>query len=75
LWIISGFDQRFFAALRMTKAMDTSNRSPQIKHVSWGRLEVEGQTEPYKDAKPFPGGSREWNWRDELRMTFPFRVC
>jgi hypothetical protein len=40
------------------------NRSPRIKHVSWGRLEVEGRAESYKDAKLFPGGSREWNWRD-----------
>src|SRR6516165_7348109 len=39
-------------------------RSPQITHVSWGRLEVEGRTERYKDAKLFPGGSREWNWRE-----------
>jgi hypothetical protein len=44
--------------------MQTSNRSPQITDVSWGRLEVEGKTEPYKDAKLFPGGSCEWNWRD-----------
>jgi hypothetical protein len=29
-----------------------------------GRLEVEGKLEPYKDAKLFPGGSRDWNWRD-----------
>jgi hypothetical protein len=40
------------------------NRSPRINDVSWGRLEVEGKTEPYKDAKLFPGGSCEWNWRD-----------
>ena len=40
------------------------NRSPQITHVSWGRLEVEGKAEPYKDAKLFPGGSRAWNWRE-----------
>jgi hypothetical protein len=39
-------------------------RSPRIKHVSWGRLDVEGKAEPYKDAKLFPGGSREWNWRE-----------
>jgi hypothetical protein len=39
-------------------------RSPRITHVSWGRLEVEGKAEPYKDAKLFPGGSREWNWRE-----------
>ena len=44
--------------------METSNRSPRINHVSWGRLEVDGHPEPYKDAKLFPGGSREWNWRD-----------
>jgi hypothetical protein len=42
--------------------METSNRSPQIKNVSWGRLEVEGKAAPYKDAKLFPGGSCEWNW-------------
>jgi hypothetical protein len=40
------------------------NAPPRIKHASWGRLEVEGKTEPYKDAKLFPGGSREWNWRE-----------
>jgi hypothetical protein len=40
------------------------HRSPRINHVSWGQLEVEGRAEPYKDAKLFPGGSREWNWRE-----------
>jgi hypothetical protein len=40
------------------------HRSPRINHVSWGRLEVEGRAEPYKDAKLFPGGSREWDWRE-----------
>jgi len=25
---------------------------------------VEGRAEPYKDAKLFPGGSRESNWRE-----------
>jgi len=44
--------------------MKNQHRSPRIKHVSWGRLEVEGTAEPYKDAKLFPGGSREWNWRE-----------
>jgi len=43
--------------------MMQSNRSPRITHVSWGRLEVEGKAEPYKDAKLIPGGSHEWNWR------------
>jgi hypothetical protein len=48
----------------MTTAIESKNRSPRIKDVSWGRLEVEGIDEPYKDAKLFPGGSREWNWRE-----------
>src|SRR5262249_26369624 len=47
----------------MTIPIDAT-RSPRIKYVSWGRLEVEGEAEPYKDAKLFPGGSREWNWRE-----------
>ena len=44
--------------------VEDQNRSPQITHISWGRLEVKGKAEPYKDAKLFPGGSREWNWRE-----------
>jgi hypothetical protein len=44
--------------------VQSRNPSPRINHVSWGRLEVEGRPEPYKDAKLFPGGSREWNWRE-----------
>ena len=44
--------------------MEASDPSPRINHVSWGKLEVEGRAEPYKDAKLFPGGSGEWNWRE-----------
>jgi len=44
--------------------MQSSNRSPRITDASWGKLEVEGKAEPYKDAKLFPGGSCEWNWRE-----------
>ena len=44
--------------------MENRNSLPRIMHVSWGKLEVEGQAEPYKDAKVFPGGSCEWNWRE-----------
>ncbi|MFQ5690386.1 MAG: Mth938-like domain-containing protein [Gemmatimonadota bacterium] len=39
-------------------------RSPRITHLSWGRLEVEGQAGPLKDAKLFPGGGREWDWSE-----------
>jgi hypothetical protein len=44
--------------------VENTDPSPRIKHFSWGRLEVDGQGEPYKDAKLFPGGSRDWNWRE-----------
>lgn len=37
--------------------------SPRITDLSWGRLEIEGQKR-FKDAKLFPGGSREWDWRE-----------
>ena len=37
--------------------------SPRISHLSWGRIEVEGHP-PFKDAKIFPGGAREWDWRE-----------
>jgi hypothetical protein len=64
LWIDVNCDPRFFSSYRMTTAMQASNRSPRIKDVSWGKLEVEDKADPYKDAKLFPGGSCEWNWRE-----------
>jgi len=51
--------------------MQNNNCSPRIEQVSWGRLKVEGRGEPYKDAKLFPGGSREWNWSGQERLTSP----
>ncbi len=38
--------------------------SPRITHISWGRIEVEGQPHAFKDAKLFPGGAREWDWNE-----------
>lgn len=38
--------------------------SPRIQDISWGRIEVEGYEEPFKDAKLFPGGAREWDWSE-----------
>ena len=38
-------------------------RSPLVTHVSWGRMEVEGFGEG-KDFKLYPGGGREWNWKE-----------
>jgi hypothetical protein len=39
-------------------------KSPAITHLSWGRIEVSGSQGPFKDAKLFPGGAREWDWRE-----------
>lgn len=36
-------------------------RSPRIKRLSWGRLEIEGHGF-FKDGKLFPGGARAWDW-------------
>lgn len=48
------------------KAKNVANepRSPRIRHLSWGEMQVEGRPTPYKDAKLYPGGSREWDWRE-----------
>lgn len=43
--------------------MASTISSPLITHISWGRLEVDGYP-PFKDAKVFPGGAREWDWRE-----------
>ena len=40
------------------------NASPRIRSLAWGRIEVEGSEAPYKDAKLWPGGSREWDWNE-----------
>ena len=37
--------------------------SPRITGDAWGRLEVENLG-TLKDAKLWPGGGREWNWKE-----------
>jgi hypothetical protein len=44
--------------------MEVNKTSPRVTSFSWGRVEVEGKTGFYTDAKLFPGGSREWDWRE-----------
>ena len=44
--------------------MKTELQSPRITHLSWGQIEVDGQGSAFKDAKLFPGGVREWDWRE-----------
>ena len=38
-------------------------QSPRITHISWGHMEVEGLGSG-KDFKLYPGGGREWDWRE-----------
>ena len=38
-------------------------RSPQINHLSWGRMEVDG-VGIGKDFNLWPGGGREWDRRE-----------
>lgn len=44
--------------------MPELRRSPKIKHLSWGRMQVEGRDRVFKDTKVFPGGAREWDWNE-----------
>jgi hypothetical protein len=39
------------------------DRSPQISHISWGRMEVEGLATG-KDFKLYPGGGHAWDWNE-----------
>jgi hypothetical protein len=44
-------------------ASDAKIRSPRIMALAWGKIEVEGAG-TFRDAKLFPGGAREWDWRE-----------
>ena len=39
------------------------NIAPAITSLTWGRVEVAGHPS-FRDAKIFPGGAREWDWRE-----------
>lgn len=44
--------------------MADAGHSPGVTRVSWGRVEVEGRDRALRDAKLYPGGSREWDWNE-----------
>jgi hypothetical protein len=44
--------------------------SLRISSLSWGHIEVEGYP-PFKDVKIFPGGAREWGWRETRTRHVP----
>jgi len=43
--------------------INNDNKSPLINHISWGRMEVDG-VGVGKDFKLWPGGGRQWDWRE-----------
>ena len=46
--------------------MTTARQSPDIANIEWGQITVSGADgrHAYKDAKLWPGGSREWDWNE-----------
>ena len=44
-------------------AAESKMLSPCIMALAWGRIEVE-DAGTFRDAKLFPGGAREWDWRE-----------
>src|SRR5438874_9882284 len=38
-------------------------QSPRITHISWGRMEIDGFGSG-RDFKLYPGGGREWDWKE-----------
>jgi hypothetical protein len=43
---------------------EVTERSPRVTGVSWGSVRVEGRPGSFKDAMLYPGGAREWDWRE-----------
>jgi hypothetical protein len=43
-----------------------SEHTPVVQDLSWGEVTVEeaGQMHQYRDAKLWPGGSRNWDWNE-----------
>jgi len=39
-------------------------KSPRVIKSEWGKIKVEGFLNYFKDVKCFPGGSREWDWKE-----------
>ncbi len=42
----------------------TQPNSPKITQAEWGQIYVDGYEAPFRDAKLYPGGAREWDWRE-----------
>lgn len=40
----------------------TTATSPAVTHLEWGRVEVEGYENSFRDVRLYPGGADEWDW-------------
>jgi hypothetical protein len=49
---------------RELKMTEERARSPRITGIAWGSVRIEGRERPFKDVKLYPGGAREWDWRE-----------
>lgn len=43
---------------------ESNQSSPRISGLSWGQVRIEGYGQPFRDAKVYPGGAREWDWNE-----------
>jgi hypothetical protein len=43
--------------------MENNPSSSKITHISWGRIKV-ADSGSFRDVKIYPGGVREWNWKE-----------
>lgn len=43
--------------------MAETRTAPRITHFAWGAIETEDGRR-FRDAKLYPGGAREWDWRE-----------
>jgi hypothetical protein len=50
-------------AVHQTSLLAATERSPRIVRLAWGSIEVEGFGR-FRDAKIYPGGAKEWDWRE-----------
>ena len=42
---------------------EPTKQSPRITHLSWGRMEID-KLGAGRDFKLYPGGGRDWDWRE-----------
>lgn len=48
----------------MSETLSKHGVSPRIAVLAWGRIELAGGLGIFRDAKLYPGGAREWDWRE-----------